>query len=186
MGTLAKRHRENEIEGDRFDQSTSGGSNFLSPPLIDETTPRAPRQYGRLFQDLDHDTSSTLPASASKSQTSSRSKASSPSEKQSHAALEDETGHDIFSFAQHDNWQPNVLKTLKSDLHRIQRGNRVAPTSLITPTCLIANNALSATTVVQVMHPEQSPERWQTFLCIRHSTFNHEHLLEVFEDLRNS
>lgn len=130
MGASTKRHREEEIEEDQFDQSTSDGSNFPSPPLIDETTPRAPRQYGRLFQDLDNDTSSASQASSPKSQASSRSKASSPSKRQRHAALEDETGHDIFSFAQHDNWQPDILKTLKSDLHRIQRGNRIAPIEL--------------------------------------------------------
>jgi hypothetical protein len=79
MGILEKRHREEEIEGDQFDQSTSDGSNFRSPPLVDGTPPRAPRQHGRLFQDLDHDTSSALQASSPKSQASSRSKASSPS-----------------------------------------------------------------------------------------------------------
>ncbi|KAG5745896.1 hypothetical protein H9Q70_011411 [Fusarium xylarioides] len=132
-----RRHRETD-GSDEYEQSSSDGSIINSRPLEDDTTPKAPRQYdkqaprqyGKLFQDSDQDGHSTSEASSSRSRRSSRSKASSPSKKQRNAALEEETGHDIYSFAQFREWQPEPLKNLKHDLHLIQRGNRIIPIDL--------------------------------------------------------
>ncbi|KAL3596037.1 hypothetical protein FPOAC2_10407 [Fusarium poae] len=126
-----KRPREVN-DSDEYDQSSSDGSNIIPQALQDDTTPRAPKQYGRLFQDLDHDGYSTSGASSSRSQSqrSSRSKASSPSKKQRGAALEEETGYDIQTFGQFEHWQPESLKILRRDLQRIQRGIQIVPVDL--------------------------------------------------------
>ncbi|KAH6964927.1 hypothetical protein EDB82DRAFT_435187 [Fusarium venenatum] len=54
----------------------------------------------------------------------------SPSEKQRGAALDEETGYDMQTFIQFEHWQPETLKILRHDLHRIQRGNRIVPIDL--------------------------------------------------------
>jgi hypothetical protein len=138
MPLPGKRSRDETGGSDEYDQSSSDGSIIIPLPLENDITPKAPRQYdrqaprhyGKLFEDFDQDRRSISEASSSRSQRSSRSKASSPSKKQRNAALEEETGYDIYSFAQFPDWQPELLKNLKRDLNIIQRGNRIVPMRL--------------------------------------------------------
>ncbi|KAL5585842.1 hypothetical protein FOVSG1_013534 [Fusarium oxysporum f. sp. vasinfectum] len=113
------------------DDKDDDGSVF-SQNAADQTTPRAIQFRDRLKQHQDtYPPGSPSGTSSELSRPSSISNASSPTKQQRNAALQ-ETGYKAFSFTLHEDWQPESLKQLKSDLEKINGGEKLIPVELKT------------------------------------------------------